>query len=55
MAPWIPATPLGAADPDAVDGAPRTMLALLECPRLARPEALSTAELDSLEVHCNFR
>ena len=38
-----------------VDGAPRTMLGLLECPRLATPETLRPARRDSLEVRCNFR
>jgi hypothetical protein len=52
--PWIPATP-SIADEDDVDTAPRTMLELLECPRLARPETLAPAQRDSLEVRCNFR
>jgi len=51
---WIPTSPLTPAD-DNVDSAPRTMLALLECPRLARPERLAPAQRDSLEVRCNFR
>lgn len=52
--PWIPASPFTPAQDD-VDTAPRTMLALLECPRLAQPGALAPAQLDSLEVRCNFR
>jgi hypothetical protein len=51
---WIPASSRQPSD-DAVDSAPRTMLALLECPRLARPDALAPAQRDSLEVKCNFR
>jgi len=52
--PWIPASPIAPLD-DNVDSAPRTMLDLLECPRLARPETLAAAQRDSLEVRCNFR
>jgi hypothetical protein len=40
---------------DAVDLAPQMMLALLECPRLARPEGMTKVQRDSLEVRCNFR
>jgi hypothetical protein len=53
--PWIPASPAARTDPNAIDGAPRMMLALLQCPRLARPETLARGERDSLEVRCNFR
>jgi hypothetical protein len=52
---WMPASPAAPADPNALDGAPARMLALLECPRLGRPDALSRTERDSLEVRCNFR
>ena len=52
--PWIPSSPPPTVR-DGVDMAPESMLALLECPRLARPEALPQAQRDSLEVHCNFR
>ena len=52
--PWIPRSPARPLD-EAVDGAPRTMLGFLECPRLARPEALPPVQRDSLEVRCNFR
>ena len=37
------------------DDASTTMLALLECPRLALPWAEGRAARDSLEVTCNFR
>ncbi len=53
--PWIPASPGRSVGRDVVDGAPGRMLEFLECPRLARPEALTPAERDSLEVRCNFR
>jgi hypothetical protein len=53
--PWIPTSPAASTDPDAIDGASRMMLALLECPRLARRAALAAVERDSLEVRCNFR
>jgi hypothetical protein len=53
--PWIPTSPEAPADRDAVDGAPRMMLALLECPRLARPAGMSPGQRDSLAVRCNFR
>ena len=52
---WVPAGPLGDIGPGDVDDAPRIMLGLLECPRLARPAGLSPAVRDSLEVRCNFR
>ena len=52
--PWIQSSSLEALGDD-VDTAPRTMLELLECPRLARPEGLAAAQRDSLEVRCNFR
>ena len=53
-APWIPkSVPTRAGN--SVDLAPETMLALLECPRLARPEGMPKAQRDSLEVRCNFR
>lgn len=52
---WIPAGPPVDAAPADVDDAPRIMLALMECPRLARPGGLSPARRDSLEVTCNFR
>ena len=54
-APWgrlIPETTGSAND---VDGAPRTMLGLLQCPRLAVAAGLAPARGDSLEVRCNFR
>jgi hypothetical protein len=38
-----------------VDGAPRQMLQLLDCPRLALPWTEAPARRDSLEVSCNFR
>ena len=53
--PWIPAASPERADSNAVDGAARMMLALLECPRLARPDAMSPSQRDSLELRCNFR
>jgi hypothetical protein len=52
--PWIPTSSVEPLD-DAVDGAPRSMLGFLECPRLARPQALAPVQRDSLEVRCNFR
>lgn len=52
---WIPALPAYERDANAVDGATGTMLSLLECPRLARPEQLAPLQRDSLEVRCNFR
>ena len=52
--PWLPATVLPSTG-NSVDLAPQQMLALLECPRLARPEALEKVRRDSLEVRCNFR
>jgi hypothetical protein len=54
--PWMP-TSSSRPPPveNSVDMAPQTMLALLECPRLARPEAMAKEQRDSLEVRCNFR
>jgi hypothetical protein len=52
--PWIPMAAAPSTE-DNVDMAPHQMLALLECPRLARPEALEKEQRDSLEVRCNFR
>ena len=52
--PWIPMAAAPSTE-DNVDMAPPLMLALLECPRLARPEALEKEQRDSLEVRCNFR
>lgn len=52
--PWIPMAAAPSTE-DNVDMAPHQMLALLECPRLARPEALEREQRDSLEVRCNFR
>lgn len=52
---WIPGGPLRSAAPADVDDAPRIMLGLMDCPRLARPDGVSSAERDSLEVTCNFR
>jgi hypothetical protein len=53
--PWIPTSSMPAPVENNVDLAPQMMLALLECPRLARPEGMAKAQRDSLEVHCNFR
>lgn len=52
---WVPGDPVPEAMAADVDGAPRVMLALLECPRLARAGRLPRAKRDSLEVTCNFR
>jgi hypothetical protein len=52
---WIQSLPDHPESVNAVDGAPRTMLALLRCPRLASPEMLPSSRRDSLEVRCNFR
>ncbi|HEX5972951.1 MAG TPA: DUF2723 domain-containing protein [Gemmatimonadaceae bacterium] len=53
--PWIPTSAWPSHVGNSVDMAPQTMLALLECPRLARPEGMPEAQRDSLEVRCNFR
>ena len=52
---WIQSLPEHPESVNAVDGAPRTMLALLRCPRLASLEMLPSSQRDSLEVRCNFR
>lgn len=52
---WLPRGAMPPAAPADVDDAPRIMLGLLECPRLARPSGLTVAARDSLEVTCNFR
>ncbi len=52
---WAPSGPLRDVGPADVDEAPRIMLGLMECPRLARPSGMMGAARDSLEVRCNFR
>jgi len=52
---WISRAPLQPSSGTEVDDAPRIMLGLLDCPRLARPSDVPAARRDSLEVSCNFR